>query len=270
MQYMSKRPKIFITNDDGIHSPGLRAAVHAVLELGDILVVAPSTQQTGMGRSFKGEPNAALQPIHYEIEGRFIEAYHCDCTPALAVHHGLSVLCADRKPDLLIAGINYGENVGVNITTSGTIGAAFEGASRRIPSLAVSLQTAAGAYFDYTKQDWSGASYFLTEFARMLLANKLPPDVDVLKIDVPDNADCRTPWRLTSVSRQSYYSMSLENPSLESTISDLTLKIVVDHPTLEADSDVHALTVDRVVSVTPLSLNLTSRTDFAAIYEVMK
>jgi 5'-nucleotidase len=264
---MKKLPQIFLTNDDGIHSPGLRAAVKAVMHLGEVTVVAPLTQQTGMGRSFSGNMDAPLKPVEYTIDGQHINAFSCEGSPALAVQHGLVVLFPQNKPDLLISGINYGENLGSNITISGTVGAALEGACQGIPSLAVSLQTEQGAYFHYSDRDWDTAMHFLTMFARSVLTQSLPFDVDVLKIDVPGNATTRTPWRLTRLSRNRYYVASLENPTLESRPRDLTLNIHVKSAQREPESDVYALIINQVVSVTPLSLDCTSRTDFQTIYD---
>jgi 5'-nucleotidase len=264
------RPKIFVTNDDGIHSPGLRAAIEAVMELGEILVVAPSTQQTAMGRSFTGNLDATLIPIDYVINGQHIEAFHCECSPALAVSHGLNVLCERRKPDLIISGINYGENVGTNVTISGTIGAAYEGASQGIPALAVSLQTDSDSYFHHTDQDWSAAAHFSKVFAGILLSRSLPFDVDVLKVDVPENASAETPWRLTRLSRQVYVTSAIEHPSRESKIWDAKITVSIDQAALEPDSDTYALRIDQVVAVTPLSLDLTSRTDFQSLYNTLR
>jgi 5'-nucleotidase len=76
---------ILITNDDGIQSPGLRAATEAVIGLGKITIVAPSNQQTAMGRSLTGKKNLKLVFKNFMIKNQKIPAYHCDCSPALAV-----------------------------------------------------------------------------------------------------------------------------------------------------------------------------------------
>lgn len=266
---MTQKPKIFLTNDDGIHSPGLRAAVQAVMHLGEVVVVAPSNQQTGMGRGFTGNMDASLAPVKYEINGQSIQAFHYEGSPALVVHHGLNVLFPQKMPDLIVSGINYGENLGTNVTASGTVGAALEGASRGIVSIAISLQTEKGAYFHYSDRDWDVASHFLTTFAKPLLKHTLPFDVDLLKIDVPHDATLETPWRLTCLSRQPYYTSFLEAPSLASTPRDAIFDIHLIQDILEPESDIYALVVDQVVSVTPLSLNCTSRADFGAIHSVL-
>ncbi len=266
---MKKYPNIFLTNDDGIHSPGLRAAVQAVMHLGNVVVVAPSTQQTGMGRSFSGNMNAPLAAIDYNVDGQHIKAFHCEGSPALTVQHGLNVLFTQGPPDLLISGINYGENLGSNISVSGTIGAALEGASRGIPALAVSLQTGEGMHFHYSEQDWSATIHFLTMFARSLLTQSLPLDVDVLKVDVPGSATTQTPWRLTRLSRNLYYTAFLDHPSLESTPGEAELSIHVVRESLEPESDIYALVIDQIVSVTPLSLDCTSREDFQMLQNIL-
>lgn len=259
------QPRIFLSNDDGIESPGLLAAVEAVKDLGEIIVVAPSTQQTGMGRSLKGDPQSCLTPYDFRIDGQDIQAFHCKSTPAMAVHHGVLALCPDRLPDLLISGINYGENIGTGITASGTVGAAMEGADLGIPSIAISKQTAAGDYHEYTEQNWQAAAHFLRQFAKIMLTGALPADVDLLKIDVPQEASPDTPWRLTRLSRERYWRTFLEDPGPHSKIDDTQVTIEIDESRLDATSDVFAVTVDKIVSVTPLSLDFTSRTGFEHI-----
>ncbi|MFZ1615600.1 MAG: 5'/3'-nucleotidase SurE [Holophaga sp.] len=266
---MPLRPLIFLTNDDGIASPGLMAAARAVLGLGDLLVVAPSIQQTAMGRSFRGRKDAMMEPIAFEVDGHAIRAFHAEGSPATVVRHALQVLCRERMPDLLISGINYGENVGSSITASGTVGAAIEAASRGIPALAVALQVHPDDFLHHGEQDWTAAEHFLRQFAQMRLGATLPHDVDLLKIDVPDTATPDTPWRLSRLSRQRYFEMVLETPSLESRLGDGRIFVDVDHASLEPDSDIHALAVDRVVAVTPLSLDATSRADFGDILRAL-
>lgn len=261
---------ILLTNDDGIQSPGLKAAVRAVLGLGELLVVAPATQQTAMGRSFTGRHDATLEAVDYVVEGQRIQAYACEGSPASVVRHGLLVLCRDRLPDLVVSGINYGENLGGSITASGTVGAAFEAAGRGIRALAASLQVHPGDWLHYGERDWTAAEHFLRLFADRLRTADLPFDVDLLKIDVPENANRETPWRLTRLSRQRYFHRVLEDPSLASRLGDGHFTVDIDHDRLEEDSDVHALAKDGVVAVTPLSLDLTSRADFARIRQVLE
>jgi 5'-nucleotidase len=266
---MPNLPLILITNDDGIASPGLRAAARALLGLGELLVVAPATQQTAMGRSFAGRGDATLESVSFQVDGVTLRAYACEGSPASVVAHGLQVLCAEALPALVVSGINYGENLGSSISASGTVGAAMEAATWGIPALAASQQMHPSTFFHHGEQDWAAATHFLRSFAQRMLACALPFDVDLLKVDVPEGATVETPWRLSRLSRQRYIEMVLDEPTLASRIGDRRLTIQVDAETLVAGTDIHALVTDRVVSVTPLSLDATSRADFGALRRLL-
>lgn len=251
--------KILITNDDGIDSPGLRAAVEAILPLGEVVILAPSVQQTGTGRGLFGDRQLSLKSRNYSTNGTQIEAYQCDCSPAFIVRHGFRTVLKDHKVDLLVSGINYGENMGTNITSSGTVGAALEGASFGVPGIAISMQTDVSTHHHYSDQDWSASCYFLNLFAQSLLRSKMPDDVDLLKIDVPESASPSTPWKLTNLARSHYYTKHIKNGSVDSRLGEGNVKIQFDKDQIGSDSDIYALAVDKVVSVTPVSLDMTSR-----------
>lgn len=260
-------PLILVTNDDGIESPGLRAAAQAAAPLGDVLVVAPNRQWSGAGRSLPHDLRGSIAPYPLRVNGRQPAAYQVDGSPAAAVLHGLFEL-SSRKPALLISGINYGENVGADITISGTVGAALEGAANGLPALAVSLQTPKETHTQPSEDiDFTAAIHFTRFFAHRLLEIKLPFDVDVLKVDVPSSATPKTAWRLTRVSRHTYYTPV--PPERESLAEPLRIDYEpLPHPEhTELDSDIYALAVDRVVSVSPLSHNLTSRIDRGLLEE---
>jgi len=263
-------PLILITNDDGIESPGLRAAARAAVPLGDVLVVAPSRQWSGAGRSLPHDLRGEISVYPLDVDGRLLQAYRVDGSPAAGVLHALLEI-APRKPDLLISGINYGENVGADVTVSGTVGAALEGAANGLPALAVSVQTPKRMHLRPSEDvDFKAAVHFTRRFARYLLEVALPFDVDVLKVDVPADAVPDTAWRLTRVSRHTYFApVSPER-------DDLTKPTVIDYEPLphpertEPDSDIYALAVDRVVSVAPLSYDLTARADRSRVEELLR
>ena len=253
-------PLILVTNDDGIESPGLSAAVEAVLPLGEVIVVAPSSQQTSAGRGLHGDKNGSLQRADLNIGGRIVTAYHCDCSPASAVLHAFDVLFHIKKPDLLISGINYGENLGTNVTISGTVGAALQAASHGVPGLAMSLQTDIGNHRKYAELEWGAATHFCNIFASFMLNAKLPPDVDVLNVNVPAAATIKTLWKVTRLSRQGYFVNYLADPHHASKIGEAVCQFGFDEETLELDSDIRAV-CSNLVSVTPVSMDLTSRMD---------
>lgn len=151
---------ILVTNDDGIKSPGLLAAIEAVADLGEIIVVAPSTQQTAMSRALYGAKDEYLRQNDFIVNEKNISAYHIEASPAMAVQHAYNVLFNERKPDLVVSGINYGENLGWDSMLSGTVGAAFQGAASGTPAIAVSLQTAIENHFVYGDVDWKAAKHF--------------------------------------------------------------------------------------------------------------
>ena len=129
------KPLILITNDDGINSPGLHAAAQAVADLGDLLIVAPSTQQTGAGRSYPSKIDDTIHTTSIPLGDSQHVAYMAAVSPAQAVRFAI-IEIAERSIDLCVSGINYGENIGSGVTISGTVGAAIEAGCSDIPALA--------------------------------------------------------------------------------------------------------------------------------------
>ena len=119
----NRRYQILLTNDDGINSPGLWAAAAALSHLGYVTVAAPREQSTSMGRSMPPASDGKLIPVKMRIAEQDWTVYAVGGTPAQAVFHAVEELLP-QKPDLVVSGINYGENVGSGITISGTVGAA--------------------------------------------------------------------------------------------------------------------------------------------------
>ena len=263
-------PLILVTCDDGIESPGLRAAVRAVLPLGKVVVSAPCAQQTGAGRSLPASHDGAIHTVEYQVDGERVPAYGVHGSPAQAVLYALLEVVA-CKPALCVSGINYGENVGSGVTGSGTVGAALEAADQGVPALAASLETAKEFHYNHSEAvDLRAATHFTRFFAERLLARQLPTDVDVLKLEVPSDATPETVWRVTRLSRQRYWRSLSSGRRYLSEKRRLDYDVVIDHATLEPDSDVHAIAVARAVSVTPLSLDLTSRVSFAELEELLE
>lgn len=265
-----QRPLILFTNDDGIHSPGLWACAAAFADLGDILIVAPREQQSGTGRSMPITSEGRIYPHELPANGYPYKAYAVDGTPAQAVQHGVLEL-ADRLPSLVVSGINYGENSGNGVTISGTVGAALEAASLSIPALAMSQQTPKDLHLSYSSDvDFTGSAYFARLFGEWLMKNPTrPDDVDVLKVDVPWQANSETPWRVTRISRRRVYWPTRPERIALSDIGRIGYHFDMDPAKAEPDSDVYALLVDKVVSVTPMSLDMTSRTDMFRIQQLL-
>lgn len=251
------RPLILVTNDDGVKSPGLLAAVHALRGLGEILVIAPREQQSSSGRAFYWRARRARKS-HLRIGRQLIPAFSLDASPAMTVRYALMLL-ATRKPALLVSGINYGENLGSGLTISGTVGAALEAASDGVPALAVSLETDKQYHLSHSKDiDFDTAAYFTRLLARRLLQQPLPEGVLLLNVNIPREATRTTPWRVTRASHQAYFRAVVNHGRFTG------YDVWVDRETLEPDSDIYAIVVDRVVSVTPLTFDLTARINLRA------
>lgn len=127
---------IFLTNDDGIYAPGLAALAEALRSLGEVHVVAPSTEKSGVGHSITYLIPLVVKEV-YRGDQRW--GWAVEGSPADCVKIGIAELCP-RRPDLIVSGINGGLNAGINVLYSGTVAAAIEGAFFGIDSVAVSLQ----------------------------------------------------------------------------------------------------------------------------------
>jgi 5'-nucleotidase len=176
-----------------------------------------------------------------------------------------------QRPDLVVSGINYGENVATGVTISGTVGAALEAASHGIPALAMALETDREHHTSYsTDIDFSAAAWFTAFFARQILEKRFPPDVDLLKVDVPSNATDQTAWQVTRIARQRYF---LAVPPKRKSWDEAGTVDYVEGAILDDEfkgTDVYALRVARQVAVTPLSIDLTSRVDLAELERLLR
>ena len=264
------RPQILLTNDDGILSPGLWAAAASLSKLGFVTVTAPREQASGAGRSLPNSSDGIIQEKRVQVNGQEWGVYAVGGSPAQTILHAVYEIMK-RKPDLVVSGINYGENVASGITISGTVGAAMEGASLGIPAMAVSLEADAKFHLSYSEEmSFVVAAEFTAHIARLLLERKLPADVNLLKVDVPSDATLDTPWQWTRVSQQRYYHpvppqrKSLSEPGV------MEYREAAELDNEPQDTDVYVLRRKRMVSVSPLSLDLTSRVNFAELDELMR
>ncbi|HEY9121744.1 MAG TPA: 5'/3'-nucleotidase SurE [Brevefilum sp.] len=264
-----KNIQILLTNDDSIHSPGLWAAAEALDTLGFVHVVAPLRQQTSTGHSMPATSTGIIEKMTLHVNGRDWDVFAVDGSPGQSVDHGVFDVIKE-KPDLVVSGINYGENVGSALTVSGTIGAALEAASLDIPALAVSMQTGKEHHFTHSPDiDFSVAGYFTQLIAKKMLEKSLPEDVDVLKVDVPIDATPETPLAITRQSRiRHYFPVPASRASL-SNHGPMGYDIIFQPEKLEKDSDIYALLIEKKVSVTPITIDLTSRTDLDTLANLL-
>lgn len=133
---MNEKPLIFISNDDGYYSKGITELIELLRPLGQLLVVAPDSPRSGFSCAFSANIPLRLTLQHKE-DG--LEIWSCNGTPVDCLKLALDQFCSKRKPDMVVSGINHGDNASVNTHYSGTMGVALEGAMKYIPSVAFSL-----------------------------------------------------------------------------------------------------------------------------------
>lgn len=165
--------KILITNDDGIHSPGLLAVVQALKGDAECLVVAPHEQCSAMGHSITLYEHIAVE----EVDLNHFKGYSIEGTPADCVKFAIGELAKDRKLDLIISGINLGLNTGVSVYYSGTVSAAREGMINGIPSIAISQARE-------QLKDFSFATDFILDLVQGHRQHHLPKDT-LLNVNIP-------------------------------------------------------------------------------------
>ncbi|MBW2145635.1 MAG: 5'/3'-nucleotidase SurE [Deltaproteobacteria bacterium] len=240
--------KILLTNDDGIYASGLRILRSELLELGEISIVAPATEQSAVGHAI-----TLYNPLRVEEVRLNGEFYGCavNGTPADCVKIATSELL-DGPPDLVVSGINRGANVGINVLYSGTVSAATEAAIMGIPGIAVSVG-------GYTNPRYDAAARFTLRLARVVIKEGLPGGT-ALNVNVPNlledeirgvmftrQSDARFVERFErreDPRKQLYYWQAIETASSERDAED--------------DDDIKALT-EGFISVTPLHHDMTNR-----------
>ena len=176
MKNSNEKPLILITNDDGFTAPGIMALVEAVSEFGELIIVAPDSPQSGMGHAITINNPLRIHSTHYFDKH---EAYNCSGTPVDCVKIGIYKLGKEnRKPDLVLSGINHGSNVSTNVLYSGTMSAAIEGAMSGIPSIGFSL-------LDYDLEaDFTVAQHFVKKIVKQALTHKMKEGI-CLNVNVP-------------------------------------------------------------------------------------
>jgi 5'-nucleotidase len=172
---MSKKPLILISNDDGITSRGIRYLVETMQELGEVVVVAPNSPQSGMGHAIT--INDPLKLYESEIFEDVL-AYECSGTPADCIKIAKNYVLKGRVPDLVVSGINHGSNTSVSVLYSGTMSAAIEASIEGMKSIGFSL-------CDYSHDaDFAHTLPFIKKIAEQALLNPFPVGI-ALNVNFP-------------------------------------------------------------------------------------
>lgn len=172
---MSKRPLILVSNDDGVQAQGIRELTRMMRRLGDVVVVAPDGPRSAASCSISPITTITIQLVRQE-EG--LTVYQCSGTPTDCVKLALDGLLK-RKPDLVVSGINHGDNASVSVHYSGTVGAALEACMKQVPAIAYSLQTKS------QQCDFRPYEETVMRIASCVLERGLPDDV-LLNVNFPE------------------------------------------------------------------------------------
>ncbi len=170
-----RKPLILVTNDDSIVAPGIRALIEVMKEIGEVIIVAPDSPQSGMGHAITVNNTITLDKVNLDKE--IEHEYSCSGTPVdcvkIAVHEILK-----RKPDLCVSGINHGSNSSINVIYSGTMSAAVEAGIEGIPAIGFSL-------LDYSwDADFEPFKKYVKKIALNVLEKGLPEGV-ILNVNFP-------------------------------------------------------------------------------------
>lgn len=262
---------ILISNDDGVFAPGILAAKQAVEDLANVVVVAPDENNSSVGRRLSLFKHLKVESCEL-ADGS--EAFSVSGSPADSVVVGATYVM-DETPDLVITGINQGVNISCDITSSGTVCAAFEAVSLGIPAIAVSLFMDPKTSF---KQDENGEWYVdydftltkkvLHDLVLKIINDGFPEGVDLFNLNVPSNYESEE-VKITTLSHKMLDKKVIDNTDLDNAeifnypldknqesdnLIMITSDLVKDY---EKDSDGYALMVEKRPSLTPLDVNMT-------------
>lgn len=248
----NKKPLILITNDDGYQAKGIEALIDSVKDLGDIIVVAPDGPRSGMSSAI-----TSLQPLRVYLisESQNVKVYATTGTPVDCVKLGISEL-AERRPDIVLSGVNHGSNAAVAVLYSGTMGAAIEGAVFKIPSIGFSLlDHSHNADFTYSKK-------YIHTITKQVLEEGLPSGT-CLNVNIPKGDDIKGIRVCRQTSGQWVNEFMQSKDGADKDIYWLTGNFENDEPSDEM-TDEWAL-ANRYVSVVPVKVDMTNHDLIASI-----
>lgn len=230
-------PRILVTNDDGVFSEGIKLLAAALSEIAEVIVVAPDREQSATGHSLTLHRPLRMQKIESNV-------YSVDGTPTDCVNLGILWLLKDGRPDLVVSGVNFGVNMGDDVTYSGTVSATFEGTLLGIPSVAFSQEVS--EHFSFEK-----AARFARRFVEVLLSESLPPDL-LLNVNIPA-AEIRG-VRFTRLGKRRYQQVVVEKTDPR---GRNYFWIAGTPEWQEEEGTDYSAVCSGLVSITPLHLDLT-------------
>ena len=245
------RPRILVTNDDGVFSEGIERLAAALSDVGEVFTVAPDQERSAAGHSL-----TLHSPLRAKLVGE--NRWSVDGTPTDCVNWGVLHLMKDRRPQLIFSGINLGLNLGDDVTYSGTVSAAFEGTLIGVPSVAVSQEIETGFTFD-------AAARFAERLARRLLENPLPPKT-LVNVNVPAGEPQGV--RVVRLGKRRYGEAVIEKTDPRGR-PYYWIGSTIPTGDLEEGTDIAAV-ANKFISLSPLHLDLTDYSSMELLQEVAK
>lgn len=238
--------RILVTNDDGVFSEGIYQLAKHMESKGEVTVVAPDSERSASGHAIT--MHSPLTVKNVKFFDTQIEAYSVNGTPADCVKIGVEVLLKDRKPDIVISGINTGPNLGTDVIYSGTVSAAIEAAIMDIPAIAISMGS-------YEHNGYENAAQFVASISNKLLENSNLHNI-VLNVNYPSKPKNEIKGvKITTLGIRRYDNAFIERKDpwgnsyywISGTVRDIKQ---------DPESDIAAISED-YISITPIHFDLT-------------
>ncbi len=254
-------PDILLSNDDGIYSCGIRTLARAMHKREwDVTIIAPSTQRSAEGKAITFDQPVRMQevPLSY-LDGKI--GWRTTGTPADAVIHGVYQRANGGKPpfDLIISGINAGENTSVHsVLTSGTCAVSFEAALLGFPAIAFSMDVNEQLFFDDTA-DPPGmkiAAETACEIITKVIEKGLPPDIGFLNVNFPDTISIDTSIEICPMAMTKYRDYTIRREDPRGVPYYWIWGETLDIP---QKTDAYAVLKKKVTSITPITLHFDGR-----------
>ena len=245
---------ILVANDDGIDSEGIKQLALHLAPLGKVIIVAPTVQRSGESKSI-----TFSRPLRVSKIDKFpFPAYSVDGTPADSVIIGKHLAKKEfgREPDLVVSGINSGDNTSVHaLLTSGTCAAAFESALIGIPAIAFSKEVKSEEIFFASgseTSDYIPSAKRSAEIVKFVLENPLPQDIRFLNVNFPSTTDENTPIEIVNLAPEKYINDVIEQQDPRNTTIYWIWGDAAEN--LKPNTDAYVLTNKRHIAMTPISL----------------
>lgn len=236
----AKRPRILVSNDDGYLAEGLKALARTMEALGEVWVVAPESQQSAASHAI-----SLHRPLRIrEVQPRWLAV---DGTPTDCSYLAINHILKDRRPQLMVSGINHGPNMADDVTYSGTVAAAMEASLFGVPAIAFSLVSR-------DEFDFKPSARFARSLASAALARSIPPNM-LLNVNIPSGVDPEG-YVVTKLGKHTYGFDVVEKVDPRGRKYYWIGGSEYEHEDISG-SDCNAVLQDRLVSVTPLHLDLT-------------